>query len=199
LLATLEKFIHARTRQLPPLIKIALVHAQFETIHPLLDGNGRLGRLLIGALLEQWGLLPEPLLYLSGYLKQHQAAYYRQLSAIRTDGDWEGWIAFFLEGVAQAAADAERGVVAVASVVTADRRRLVQAPNATPASYRLFEWLPTMPRFTVEQARQKLASTFPTANAAVRLLESLGILVELTGGRKNRVYSYAAYVDLLTG
>lgn len=198
LLATLERFIHARTRRLPPLIKIALVHAQFETIHPFLDGNGRLGRLLIGALLEQWGLLPEPLLYLSGYLKQHQAAYYRHLTAIRTTGDWEGWIVFFLEGIAQAAADAERAVVGVASVVTADRRRLVQAPNATPASYRLFELLPTMPRFTVEQARQKLASTFPTANAAVRLLESLGILVELTGGRKNRVYSYAAYVDILT-
>lgn len=198
LLATLERFIHARTRRLPPLIKIALVHAQFETIHPFLDGNGRLGRLLIGALLEQWGLLPEPLLYLSGYLKQHQAAYYRHLTAIRTTGDWEGWIVFFLEGIAQAAADAERAVVGVASVVTADRRRLVQAPNATPASYRLFELLPTMPRFTVEQARQKLVSTFPTANAAVRLLESLGILVELTGGRKNRVYSYAAYVDILT-
>jgi hypothetical protein len=93
LLADMEHFIHGTPASaLPPLVKIALVHAQFETIHPFLDGNGRIGRLLIGALLEHWALLPEPLLYLSGYLKQHQAEYYRRLSNIRTEGDWEGWV-----------------------------------------------------------------------------------------------------------
>jgi len=198
LLGALEKYIHARKPEAPPLVRIALVHAQFETIHPFLDGNGRLGRLLIGALLEHWGLLSQPLLYLSGYLKQHQAEYYRRLSAIRTDGDWEGWITFFLEGVASAAADAERGVIAVATLVAADRRKLLDAPRATPASYRLFELLPLMPRFTVEQAREKLGTTFPTANAAARVLEQLGIVTELTGQRSNRVYSYEAYVKLLT-
>jgi Fic family protein len=198
LLADLEKFIHARTRDLPPLIKIALVHAQFETIHPFLDGNGRLGRLLIGALLQQWGLLPEPLLYLSGYLKQHQAEYYRRLSAIRTEGDWEAWIAFFLEGVAAAANEAERSIIAVASLVTADRRRLLESAKVGTASYRLFEMLPVMPRFTIEQARQKLETSFPTANAAVKALEGLGILDELTGQRTNRIYSYQPYVELLT-
>ena len=103
LLGDLEKFIHAENGDLPPLVKIALVHAQFETIHPFLDGNGRIGRLLIAALLEHWGLLAEPLMYLSGYLKQHQAEYYRRLSDIRLEGDWEAWVAFFLEGVAVAA------------------------------------------------------------------------------------------------
>ena len=197
LLAALEKFIHAPKPTLPPLVRIALIHAQFETIHPFLDGNGRLGRLLIGALLEQWGLLAEPLLYLSGYLKQHQAEYYRRLSAIRTEGDWESWIAFFLEGVSVAATDAERSIIAVASLVTADRRRLLESPKAGPASYRLFELLPMMPRFTVEQARLKLETSFPTANAAVQLLEALGIVAELTGQKTNRVYSYQPYVELL--
>ena len=198
LLADLEKFIHAPTPKWPPLVKVALVHAQFETIHPFLDGNGRLGRLLIGALLEQWGMLAEPLLYLSGYLKKHQAEYYRRLSAIRTDGEWESWITFFLQGVAASAAEAEQSIIAVASLVTADRRRLLDSPKAGPASYRLFELLPMMPRFTVDQARQKLDTSFPTANAAVKLLETLGIVTEVTGQRANRVYSYQRYVALLT-
>ena len=199
LLSALERFIHATPEgALPPLVRIALVHTQFETIHPFLDGNGRIGRLLIAVLLEHWGLLKEPLLYLSGYLKQHQAEYYRRLSAVRTDGDWEGWIAFFLEGVTEAATEAERGIVAIASQVAADRRRLLAEPKATPASYRLFEMLPMMPRFSIERARQALDTSFPTATAAVRLLETLGIVTELTGQKKNRTYSYQAYVDLLT-
>lgn len=198
LLSDLESFIHSSKGTIPLLIRVALVHAQFETIHPYLDGNGRIGRLLIAALIEHWQLLPEPLMYLSGYLKQHQAEYYRRLSAIRTEGDWEGWVSFFLEGVEMAAHEAERGIVAIASLVAADRRRLLEAPNATPASYRLFELLSMMPRFTVEQVRQRLGSSFPTATAAVKLLEGLGIVVELTGQKKNRSFSYQAYVDLMT-
>ena len=199
LLAALEHFIHATPEgALPPLVRMGLVHAQFETIHPFLDGNGRIGRLLIAVLLEHWGVLSEPLLYLSGYLKQHQAEYYRRLSAIRTDGDWEGWIAFFLEGVAAAATEAEQGIVAIASQVAADRRRLLAEPKATPASYRLFEMLPMMPRFSIERVRQALDTSFPTATAAVRLLETVGIVSELTGQKKNRSYSYQAYIDLLT-
>ena len=197
LLTQLERFIHKAPHELPPLVNIALVHAQFETIHPFLDGNGRIGRLLITALLEHWGLLAEPLLYLSGYLKQHQAEYYRRLSMIRTGGDWESWVSFFLEGVAVAARDAERGIIAIASLIAADRRRLLQSPQASPASYRLFELLPMMPRFTVERARQRLDTTFPTANAAVRTLEQLGIVAEMTGNKKNRSYSYQGYVALL--
>ena len=195
LLGDMEQFIHAPQPGLPPLVKTALVHAQFETIHPFLDGNGRIGRLLIAALLEHWGLLPEPLMYLSGYLKQHQTDYYRHLSSIRTHGDWEGWVAFFLQGVEVAALDAERGIVSIASLVAADRRRLLAAPKAGPASYRLFELLPMMPRFTVERVRQKLGTSFPTANAAVQMLAELGIVTELTGQKKNRSYSYQSYIE----
>jgi len=197
-LADLERFIHDAATDLPPLVKVALIHAQFETIHPFLDGNGRIGRLLIATLLEHWGLLKEPLMYLSGYLKQHQAEYYRRLSAVRSDGDWEGWVSFFLEGVAKAAAEAERSIIGVASLISADRRRLLQSPQAGPGSYRLFEMLPMMPRFTVEHVRRRLKTTFPTASAAVKALEELGVVTELTGQKKNRVYSYQAYVDLLS-
>ena len=198
LLADMERFIHDDGMALPPMVRVALVHAQFETIHPFLDGNGRIGRLLIAALLEQWGLLAEPLMVLSGYLKQHQAEYYRRLSAIRTEGDWETWVTFFLEGVAVAAGDAERNIIEVASLVAADRKRLLQSPKAGPASYRLFEMLPMMPRFTIERVRQQLDTSFPTATAAVKVLEDLGIVVEMTGQKKNRSYSYQAYVELLS-
>lgn len=199
LLADVERFIHSRAEgDLPPLVRIALVHAQFETIHPFLDGNGRIGRLLIAALMEHWQLLPEPLLYLSAYLKQHQSMYYQLLSGIRTRGDWESWIDFFLDGVATAAGEAERSIVAIATLINNDRRRLLAAPKATSASYRLFEALPLMPRFTVEHARQKLDTTFPTANAAVGLLAEFGIVNEMTGQKKNRSYGYQAYIDLLT-
>ncbi|MBZ0096814.1 MAG: Fic family protein [Sulfuricella sp.] len=198
LLGDLERFVHDTSQALPPLVKIALAHAQFETIHPFLDDNGRIGRLLIAALLEHWVLLPEPLMYLSGYLKQHQAEYYRRLSNIRTDGDWESWVAFFLEGVATAATDAERSIIAIASLVAADRRRLLESSKASSASYRLFEMLPMMPRFTIERVRQKLDTSFPTANAAVKVLEDLGIATEMTRQKKNRRYSYQPYIELLT-
>ncbi len=198
LLTDMERFIHATATDLPPMVKVALIHAQFETIHPFLDGNGRIGRLLIAALFEHWGLLAEPLMYLSGYLKQHQAEYYRRLSAIRTEGDWESWVTFFLEGVATAAGDAEKNIIEVASLVAADRRRLLQSPKAGPASYRLFEMLPMMPRFTIERVRQQLDTSFPTATSAVRVLEDLSIVTEMTGQKKNRSYSYQAYVELLS-
>lgn len=198
LMGDLERFIHDRSPTLPPLVKIALAHAQFETIHPFLDGNGRIGRLLIAALLEYWSLLPEPLMYLSGYLKQHQLEYYRRLSIIRTEGDWESWVAFFLEGVATAATDAERSIIAIASMVAADHRRLLKSAKANPASYRLFELLPMMPRFTIERVRRELDTSFPTANAAVKALEELGIVAEMTGQKKNRSYSYQQYIELLT-
>ena len=198
LLAQLERYIHDDADKLPPLVRVALVHAQFETIHPFLDGNGRIGRLLIAALLEHFRLLPEPLMYLSGFLKQHQQLYYQHLSAVRTRGDWEAWVGFFLQGVEVAAADAERGIVAIASLVTADRRRLLALPRVGVIGLRLFELLPMMPRFTIEQVRQKLDTTFPTATAAVTLLQDLGIVNELTGQKKNRSYSYQAYIDLLS-
>jgi Fic family protein len=137
-------------------------------------------------------------LYLSGYLKRNQAEYYRLLSGTRADGNWEAWVSFFLAGVAESAAEAEANIVEVATLVTADRRRLLDAPKATSAAYRLFEMLPMMPRFTVERVRQNLGTSFPTANAAVKLLAELGIVVEVTGQRKNRTFSYQAYIRLLS-
>jgi Fic family protein len=199
LLTDMERFIHDTKTDLPPLVKVALIHAQFETINPFLDGNGRIGRLLIAILFEHWGLLSEPLMYLSGYLKQHQAEYYRRLSAIRTDGDWESWISFFLEGVAIAANEAEKSIIEVASLVSTDRRQLLQSTKAGPMSYRLFEMLPMMPRFTIERVRKKLDTSFPTATAAIKVLEDLGIVAEMTGQKKNRSYSYHAYEELLSG
>lgn len=198
LLTDMERFIHDGVTDLPPMVKVALIHAQFETIHPFLDGNGRIGRLLIATLFEHWGLLAEPLMYLSGYLKQHHAEYYRRLSNIRSEGDWEAWVTFFLEGVSVAAADAEHSIIEVASLIAADRKRLLQSPKAGPASYRLFEMLPMMPRFTIERVRQQLDTSFPTATAAVKVLEDLGIVTEMTGQKKNRSYSYQAYVELLS-
>ena len=201
LLADLERYIHETQptqAPLPPLVRVALVHVQFETIHPFLDGNGRIGRLLIAALMEHWGQLPEPLMYVSGYLKRHQAEYNRRLSAVRDGGDWEGWLAFFLEGVEAAATEAERSIVVSASLIAADRRKLLAARKVGAVSMRLFESLPMMPRFTIEQVRQTLQTTFPTATAAVKVLEGLGIVAELTGQKKNRSFSYQGCVDLLT-
>jgi len=198
LLADLERFIHEEESDLPALVRVALVHAQFETIHPYLDGNGRIGRLLIAALLEHWQLLPEPLMYLSGYLKLHQSEYYRRLSAIRTDGDWEGWIKFFLEAVQNAAAKSERDVVALANLVGNDRRRLLANAKSNAVSLRLFELLPTMPRLSVDRVCSVLQTTFPTANMAIKLMEELGILTEVTGQKKNRTFSYAEYIKLLS-
>jgi len=197
LLSDLEHFIHSDKPGLPPFVNIALVHAQFETIHPFLDSNGRISRLLIAALLQSWGLLNEPLMYLSGYLKHHQAEYYRRLSAIRTDGDWESWVSFFLEGVVAASADAEHSIIIIASLVASDRRRLMKSSKAGAASYRLFEQLPMMPRFTVERVKLILDTSFPTTNAAVKIFEDLNIVTETTGQKTNRQYSNTAYIDAL--
>lgn len=198
LLSNLEHFIHDAAADLPAIVKVALIHAQFGTIHPYLDGNGRIGRLLIAALFEHWGLLPEPIMYLSGYLKQHQSEYYRRLSAIRTEGDWQSWVNFFMEGVISAAQDAERNIISVASLVDVDRKRLMQSSKSGVNSYRLFEMLPMMPTFTIESVRRHLDTSVPTATAAINELETLGIVKESTGLKKNRRYSYQAYIDLLS-
>ena len=178
LLSDLERFIHQESSSLPPLVKIALIHAQFETIHPFLDGNGRMGRLLIAALLEDWKLLPEPLIYLSGYFKANQMEYYRHLSLIRTEGNWESWIEFFLKGVIESSIESEKTIGALAKIVSEDKRKLLEVNSVNNLSFRLFEMLPMMPRFTIEHVREKLSTTFPTANAAVKTLEEMNIVVE---------------------
>lgn len=196
LLSDLERFIHAEDK-FHPLVKTALVHAQFETIHPFLDGNGRIGRLLIALMMEEYRLLTVPVLYVSSFLKRHQAEYYRRLSSIRAEGDWEGWIGFFLECVAGAAAESEQNIIDIQTMINADRAKLLATANVSQATYRLFELLPEMPRFSVEMARKALETTFPTANSAVANLVRAGIVTELTGRSKNRGFSYEAYVQRL--
>jgi Fic family protein len=197
LLGDMENYIHQQAPALPPLVRIALIHAQFETIHPFLDGNGRIGRLLIAALLEDWKLLPEPLLYVSGQLKLHQGEYYRLLSAIRTDGDWESWVRFFLDCATEAAENAQRSIIDIASLIAADRKKVMAAKNGTVQAIRLFEMLATMPRFTTKFAAKKLRVTFPTASTAIKVLQSVDVLTGSTEQKRNQQFNYKRYIELL--
>ena len=174
LLADLEQYVHA-PGGLPPLVRTALLHVQFETIHPYLDGNGRIGRLLIALLLEHWGLLAEPLLYLSLFFKRHRAEYYRLLGAVRTEGDWEAWIAFFLEGVATIAGEAVDTARELFALVERDRGRVLTTKGATVVAARLFEELPRHPVLSVASVTRMLGTTKPTAAKAVQALSLIHI------------------------
>ena len=199
LLSSFEHYIHDDD-DLAPLIRVGLLHVQFETLHPYLDGNGRLGRLLITLLLKHWGLLSRPLLYLSLFMKTHREEYYRRLSAVRTDGDWEGWIAYFLEGVAVVAEEAVVTARRLHDVVTAGRSLLHTRPNATVISLRLFELLPEHPMVTVSRVVTLLECSRPAATKALRVLEGAGILAPLDGRKKGRTWVYEEYLaDLRKG
>ncbi len=196
LLADLEKYIH-REDDLPPLVRAALVHVQFETIHPYLDGNGRIGRLLITLLLEHWKLLSQPLLYLSLFFKQHRAEYYRLLNAVRLEGAWEGWVAFFLEAVSTIADEAATTARDLFVVVNKDRARVLGARNSSVTAARLLEILPRRPVVTIPAIVKLLKTSKPTAAKAVSVLERLGILEEMTGRRRDRTYGYSSYLERL--
>ncbi len=196
LLSDLERYIH-RDDDLPSLVRAALVHVQFETIHPYLDGNGRIGRLLITLLLEHWKLLPEPLLYLSLFFKQHRDEYYRLLNAVRLEGDWDSWVSFFLEGVSTIADEAADTARDLFVLVNKDRARVLTAPNASVMVVRLLDELPRHPMVTIPTVVKLLETTKPTATKAVGVLEQLGVLQETTGRRRDRTFSYAAYLDRL--
>ena len=196
LLSDLEKYIHGDD-DLHPLVRAGLAHVQFETIHPYLDGNGRIGRLFITLLLEHWKLLSAPLLYLSLYFKRHRAEYYRLLAAVRTDGDWEAWLAFFLEGVETIADEAVTAARDLFGLVGKDRTRLLASKEATVIATRLLESLPQHPVVTIPGVVGMLHTTKPTAAKAVAALEGLGILKETTGRRRDRTYSYAQYMKKL--
>ncbi len=196
LLGSLEKYIHAKD-PLPPLARAGLLHAQFETIHPYLDGNGRIGRLLITLLFEHWKLLDTPLLYLSLYFKRHRAEYYRLLNAIRTDGDFESWLNYFLEGVAIIADETVATTQNLFALISSDRTKALSRRSTSVAGVRLFEVLPDHPIITVAEAVRLLKTTKPTATKAVFGLVDAEILVEVTGRRRDRAYSYEAYLNLL--
>lgn len=195
-LSDLDRWIHSDD-PLPPLIKAGLAHVQFESIHPFLDGNGRIGRLLIALLVEHWKVLPLPLLYLSVPLKQRRNEYYSWLTAVRTEGNWEGWLQFFLECVVGAAED---GVVAAKhlfALLTEDRQTVVGHKSATVSSVRLFDQLPKQPIITLAKAIEILDSSKPTALKAIGSLEQSGVLSEITGRQRDRVYAYERYLAVL--
>ncbi|MAE44247.1 MAG: cell filamentation protein Fic [Magnetovibrio sp.] len=196
LLGDFEKYIHGGD-SLPPLVRAGLLHAQFETIHPYLDGNGRIGRLLITLLLEHWGLLDKPLLYLSLFFKRNQLEYYRRLGAVRTEGDWEGWIDYFLDGIATIAEEAIASVRELFALVAEDRARVLQSGTASVTAVRLFELLPRHPIVTVASTIKLVKASKPTATRAIGILEEAGILVETTGRRRGRSFAYQAYLDRL--
>lgn len=196
-MAALETFLHDKCAGMPLLVKAALAHVQFETIHPFLDGNGRLGRLLISLLLHQGGLLHQPLLYLSLYLKQHRPVYYELLDRVRTQGDWEAWTDFFLEGVEQTALGAVETARRLVALFESDTRRTQQAGRKGANALLVLAALRQRPMLSLKQLCQNTAMTFPTASKAMQQLVETGIARELTGQRRNRVFLYDAYLAIL--
>jgi Fic family protein len=195
-LAALEKWIHSGD-PLPPLVRAGLAHVQFETIHPFLDGNGRIGRLLIMLLLEHWKLLSSPLLYLSLGFKRHRQEYYERLNAVRVNGDWEGWTSFFLECVCESADDGVATARGLFTLVGKDRRKAAEHKATTVTAMRLFELLPSHPIVTLTTTMDLLKTTQPTAGKALDALHQAGVLHEITGKRRDRIYAYQGYLDLL--
>ena len=195
-LGAFEKYLHADD-SLPPLVRAGLLHVQFETIHPYLDGNGRIGRLLVTLLLEHWKLLTKPLLYLSLFFKRHREDYYRRLNAVRVDGDWEGWLDFFLDGVGTIADEAVASARDLFALVAADRAHVLAHEGMSVVALRLFELLPRHPVVTVASVMKLVETTKPTAGRAIELLVAAGVLVETTGKRRDRSFVYRGYLDRL--
>jgi Fic family protein len=193
-LGHLERFLHD-SDGLDPLIVCALAHAQFETIHPFLDGNGRVGRLLITFLLCHEKVLQRPVLYLSHYLKQHRGTYYDRLMAVRNEGDWEGWLRFFLTGVATVAREAEQTARRIVQL----REKLRDAAQAGGVSVnvlKLMDHLYEQPVINVKAASEALHVSIPAANRMINELHDNQILAEVTGGNRNRLFRFAPYLDL---
>ena len=188
-MSDLEKFMHDRT--LPVLLHAGLAHAQFETIHPFLDGNGRVGRLLITFLLCSRAALRQPLLYLSVYLKAHRARYYDRLTAIRNDGDWEGWLMFFLRGVSETSESAAMTATEIMKL-----REHLRSRDLPPAAGRLLDRLYQHPVISARAAESLLDVQFATASRALEALEQQGIVREITGQQRNRRYRFDAYLAL---
>jgi Fic family protein len=197
-MAALERFLHAGDDGPPVLARAGLAHAQFETIHPFLDGNGRVGRLLITFLLCQAGVLREPLLYLSLYLKQNRATYYALLDQVRRDGDWEAWLAFFLEGVRETAEGAVSTAQRLAALFQDDRNRIEPMGRRAGSALRVHEALKARPILSLPAVCEATGLSFPAASSGMDLLEGLGVARELTGKRRNRLFVYDSYLAALS-
>ena len=193
----LELFLHDERTNLPVLIKAGLVHVQFETIHPFLDGNGRLGRLLITFLLCAAGMLREPILYLSLYFKQHRAAYYELLDRVRVKGDWEAWLDFFLTGVRDTATEGATAVQRILEVFAEDLRKIEELGRPAASALRVFEYMQRHPIMSIPDAAGKIGASAPTVAKSVEHLRRLGILREKTGLQRHRLFVYQAYLAIL--
>jgi Fic family protein len=193
----LEKFLHNQPVETQPLVKAALIHVQFETIHPFLDGNGRVGRLLIPMLLLAEGVLARPYLYLSIYFKRHQMEYYDRLDAVRTKGDWIGWLRFFLEGVEATASQAAQTTRQVAEQLESDQMQIGSLGRSAESCLTVWQQLKRHPITTVPRSAQRTGLSAPTIRSSIGKLESLGLLKEITGKRRDRIYEYTEYIQIL--
>lgn len=197
-LANLERFLNAEPPEMPLLVRAGLAHAQFETIHPFLDGNGRVGRLLVTFLLCAGGALVQPLLYLSLHLKTHRARYYELLQRVRTHGEWEEWLLFFLDGVAQVSEQATDTARRLVSLFEADRQRILARGQGAASLLRVHDLLRQRAATTVTHAARETTLSFPTVATAMRTLETLGVAREVTGRQRDRIYVYDRLVAILS-
>ncbi len=197
-MAALERFFHDPSVPCPVLLKAALAHVQFETIHPFLDGNGRVGRLLIALMLHDGGILVQPLLYLSLYFKKHRSEYYRLLDRVRTEGDWEAWADFYLEGVVQTAGDAVRTAQKLVALFMQDGEKIRTLGRIASTVLRVFQALCKRPLLNNIEAKRMTGLSFPSVNKAMEAMAGLGIVRELTGGRRNRLFAYDRYLNILS-
>ncbi|MDH5311885.1 MAG: Fic family protein [Gammaproteobacteria bacterium] len=197
-MSDLERFIHDRERPLPLLVRAGLAHAQFESIHPFLDGNGRLGRLLITLMLHAEGVLKEPLLYLSLYLKVHRQTYYDLLQRIRTDGDWERWLAFFLDGIEETSRQAATAAKSILDLFAKDRKAIESLGRPAGSALQVHQLMQKRPMITVADAVQELPLSAPTVRKSIDHLSRLGIVSEKTGKQRDRVFVYVQYMNALS-
>lgn len=197
LMAGLEEFIHADTPEIPLLVKAGLVHVQFETIHPFLDGNGRLGRLLITFLLCTHGILKEPILYLSLYFKSHRKQYYDLLQRVRDQGDWETWLEFFLDGITETSLQAADAAREILRLFEADRHRIEELGRPAASALRVHQMLQQKPLIGINEAAEKLKMSQPTVAKSIQHLKELGIVRETTGRQRGRRFVYSEYLNIL--
>lgn len=198
-LGDFENFLHDDKHKLPVLVEAGLVHVQFESIHPFLDGNGRVGRLLITLLLCAKGALSEPLLYPSLYLKTNRTQYYNLLQRVRSEGAWEDWLAFFLEGVASAAQEAAETAERTLKLFARDRNKIEKLGRASESALRVHELMQTNPYIRIRTATKALKLTVPTVTNALNHLVRLGIVKEVSGKQRDRLFAYSRYVSMVSG
>jgi Fic family protein len=196
-MSALERFLHDRPERTTVLVKAALAHVQFETIHPFLDGNGRLGRLLIPLLFHVEGVLREPLLYLSLYLKRRRSEYYDLLNKIRLEGDWEAWLAFFAEGVLETARNSVETAQKLVRIGMEDAARIQTLGRLAGSCLQVHQALKRRPVNTIARLSQETSLSLPTVTAALGRLGEAGLVTEVTGRRRNRVFSYPRYLEIM--